>query len=245
MTDSIEQRGKDIKEARNKLSQLQICKMKYIYEYTCEFRKWYYDTFDSNMNMTILANTYYEKLLGKLSNYFKEEYEKIKPENADTLGARIEFLKKRLTKLCTQRYVVKGAKYGEKLFCDQIDNILGNCGYKEYRKRKFKRQLGKPIIKYKKFRKEWRKSFKKYYKKKFNYKRKNVTENTSKDKSRCKCWKCGELGHYNNECQKEKKTFILWGENEEEDLESILSFDSEMSSVYSENDNSSSESDIE
>ena len=63
--------------------------MKYIYEYTCEFRKWYYDAFDSNMNMTILANTYYEKLLGKLSNYFQEEYEKIKPENADTLGARI------------------------------------------------------------------------------------------------------------------------------------------------------------
>ena len=37
--------------------------MKDIYEYTCEFRKWYYDAFDSNMNMTILANTYYEMLL--------------------------------------------------------------------------------------------------------------------------------------------------------------------------------------
>ena len=69
--------------------------------------------------------------------------------------------------------------------------------------------------------------------------------NTSKDKSICKCWKCGELRHYSNKCQKEKKTFILCGENKEEDLESILSFDSEMSSVYSENDNSSSESDTE
>ena len=39
MTDKIEQRRKDIKEAKNKLSQLQICKMKDIYEYTCEFRK--------------------------------------------------------------------------------------------------------------------------------------------------------------------------------------------------------------
>ena len=38
---------------------------------------------------------------------------------------------------------------------------------------------------------------------------------------------------------KEKKTFIIWGENKEDDLESILSFDSEMSSVYSENYNSS------
>ena len=71
--------------------------MKCINECTYEFRKWYYDAFDSNMNMTILPNTYYEKLPGKLSNYFQEEYEKIKTENVDTLGARIEFLKKRLT----------------------------------------------------------------------------------------------------------------------------------------------------
>ena len=54
---SIEQRRKYINEARNKLSQLQICKIKNIYEYACEFRKWYYDAFYSNMNMTILANT--------------------------------------------------------------------------------------------------------------------------------------------------------------------------------------------
>ena len=62
MTDSIEQRRNDIREVRNKLAKLQICKMKNIYEYTCEFRKLYYDAFDSNMNMIILANTYYEKL---------------------------------------------------------------------------------------------------------------------------------------------------------------------------------------
>ena len=52
MTYSIEQRRKDIREVRNKLSHIQICKMKNIYEYTCEFRKWYYDAFDSYMNMT-------------------------------------------------------------------------------------------------------------------------------------------------------------------------------------------------
>ena len=76
MTYNIEQRRKDIGEARNKLAQLQICKMKDIYEYTCEFNKWYYDAFDSNKNMTILANTYYEKLPEKWSNYFQEKYEK-------------------------------------------------------------------------------------------------------------------------------------------------------------------------
>ena len=82
MTNNIEQKMKDIREVINKLTQLQICKMKdiyiYIYEYTCEFSKWYYDAFDSNMNMKILANTYYEKLPGKLSNYFQKEYEKSK-----------------------------------------------------------------------------------------------------------------------------------------------------------------------
>ena len=70
MDDSIKQRRKDIREARNKLEQLQICKMKHIYEYTCEFSKRYYDAFDRNMNMKILENTYNEKILGKLSNYF-------------------------------------------------------------------------------------------------------------------------------------------------------------------------------
>ena len=39
MIDSIEKIRKDIREARNKLLQLQICKIKNIYEYTCEFRK--------------------------------------------------------------------------------------------------------------------------------------------------------------------------------------------------------------
>ena len=66
------------------------------------------------MNMKILANTYDEKLPGKWSNYFQEEYEKIKTEDVDTLGAIIEFLKKRLTELCTQWYIVKGARHGEK-----------------------------------------------------------------------------------------------------------------------------------
>ena len=68
--------------------------MRQIYEYTCEFSKWYYEAFDSNVNMTILANTYYEKLPRKLSNYFQEEFEKVRKDNANSLGARIEFLKK-------------------------------------------------------------------------------------------------------------------------------------------------------
>ena len=63
--------------------------MKEIYEYTCEFNKWYYEAFDNNVNMTIIANTYYEKLPEKLSNYFQEEIEKVRKDDADSLGARI------------------------------------------------------------------------------------------------------------------------------------------------------------
>ena len=37
MTNNIEQRRKYIREVINKLAQLQICKMKDICEYTCEF----------------------------------------------------------------------------------------------------------------------------------------------------------------------------------------------------------------
>ena len=46
--------------------------------------------------MAILANTYYEKLSGKWSNYFQKEFEKVKQEDADSLGAMIEYLKKRI-----------------------------------------------------------------------------------------------------------------------------------------------------
>ena len=137
---------------------------------------------------------------------------------------------KRLAKLCTKRYIIKGARNGENIFCDKIDNIPRKWRCKEYKKRKLGKQIGKPerrFTKYKRFRKEWRKPFKKHYKKIFNYKIRNITQNTSKEKSKCKFWKCGELGHYSNECQKEKKkTFIIWRENKEDDLESILSFDS-------------------
>ena len=44
---------------------------------------------------------------------------------------------------------------------------------------------------------------------------------------------------------KRVKEIYYMGRNKEDDLESILSFDSEMSSVYNENDNSSSTSDTE
>ena len=122
-TYNIEQRRKDIREVMNKLAQLQICKMNDKYEYTCEFSKWYYDAFDSNMNMTILANTYDEKLPRKWSNYFQEENEKVRKEDVDTLGAIIDFLKKILAEVCTRRYIIKGARNGENIFCDKIDNI--------------------------------------------------------------------------------------------------------------------------
>ena len=48
-------------------------------------------------------------------------------------------------------YVVKGARQGEKLLCDKIYNILGKWGCKEYKKRKFGKQLGKRRKKFTKY----------------------------------------------------------------------------------------------
>ena len=53
----------------------------------------------------------------------KKKYEKIRTEDVDNLGAIIDFLKKILVKLCTQRYIIKGVRDGEKIFCDKLDNI--------------------------------------------------------------------------------------------------------------------------
>ena len=60
--------------------------------------------------MTILANTYYEKLPRKLSNYFQKEYEKVRQDDVDSLGVRIEFLKKILVELCTKKIHHKRSK---------------------------------------------------------------------------------------------------------------------------------------
>ena len=62
------------------------------------------------MNMTISANTYYEKLPRKWSNYFQEEYEKIRTDDAHTLGARIEFLKKKVNRIMHPEVYCKRCK---------------------------------------------------------------------------------------------------------------------------------------
>ena len=51
-----------------------------------------------------------------MSNYFQKEYEKIRTDDANTLGARIEFLKKILAEVCTQMYITKSAKNGKKKY---------------------------------------------------------------------------------------------------------------------------------
>ena len=44
---------------------------------------------------------------------------------------------------------------------------------------------------------------------------------------------------------KKKMTFTIWRNDKEDDIESILSFESEMNNIYSENDKSTIDSDIE
>ena len=78
----------------------------------------------------------------------------------------------------------------KKILCDKIDNIRGKLGCKEYKKRKFGKQLGKSrknLQNIKNLEKNGENHLKNITRKIFNYKKRNVTQNTSKDKRKCKC----------------------------------------------------------
>ena len=78
----------------------------------------------------------------------------------------------------------------KKILCDKIDTILGKWGCKEYKKRKFGKQLGKSrknLQNIKNLEKNGENHLKNITRKIFNYKKRNVTQNTSKDKRKCKC----------------------------------------------------------
>ena len=83
------------------LNQLQICKMCDINSYICEFEEYYYQYYDSNEDMTKIAEMLYQKLPGIWSSYFMNQFSKNATAEgySNTLGARIFFLKEKLVDL--------------------------------------------------------------------------------------------------------------------------------------------------
>ena len=91
--------------------------------------------------------------------------------------------------------------------CQRNGDVLSHIIKKEKRYKK-----------YNKFKKKYKKPGRKYYKRKHKNQRKLV------DKSRCKCWNCGEIGHISTDCKK-KKVRILQEDFEQirDELEEIIS----------------------
>ena len=88
-----------------KLNQLQICKMCDINAYICEFEQYYSEYFDSNEDMSKIADMLYKKLLEKLSTYFLKIFSKNRSIEGYTniLRARIAYLRTTLADLCAQQ----------------------------------------------------------------------------------------------------------------------------------------------
>ena len=66
-------------------------------------------------------------------------------------------------------------------------------------------------------------------------KRKKYEKDNKKKPTNCKCYNCGEEGHKSYECNKKKvRVSIIDIEDIESDLETISSFDSEISEIFEE-----------
>ena len=74
----------------------------------------------------------------------------------------------------------------------------------------------KKYKKYNNFKRKYRKPERKYYKRKYKNQRKKL------DKSKCKCWNWGEMGHISTDCTKRKVRLLKEDfENIKNDLEEI------------------------
>ena len=75
-----------------------------INSYICEFEQYYYEYFDSNEDMSKIANMLYKKLSETWSSYFLKNFSKNKSKEGytNTLGARIAYLRSTLSNLCAQ-----------------------------------------------------------------------------------------------------------------------------------------------
>ena len=218
--------------ARMKLINLTICNMCFVKEYTCEFSKYYYTQFMSHKDQNIYKNLYYSKLPYPWNGYFINEYEKYTNSSnnrlPDTLGARIRFLNIRLNEICIQRSLIKKSKNITKICCEKTEMPTQWGCYIPHKKRRKFHHEEKRYKKYNNFKRKYKKSGRKYYKRKFKNQKKTL------DKSKCKCWNCGEIWHISTDCTKKKVRLLREDfEDIENDLEEITNLsDYEGKEVY-------------
>ena len=112
----------------------------------------------------------------------------------------------------------KESKYRDMLWENRNANLMGDVIPLIKEKESFtrKKRNTKSIKKYSNFKRKYRKPNRKYYKRKYKNQKGKL------DKSKCKCWNCGEIWHISPDCTK-KKVRLLKEDFEEirNDLESF------------------------
>ncbi|CAL8993865.1 unnamed protein product [Prunus brigantina] len=239
-----------IRAIRN-LEQLQICDLQYISEYTSDFFKYLGRT--GRIDDLNLLDTYMTKIKGPIGERIWNEWQK-HPRKLDvSIGARIQHVYDILRSKCSQ---IKAKRQIRKQFYMSCKNIDLPKQYGCHRKFRQKKPYRKSYRKYKpykqqnkNFRTQPSKTFRrrKYIPKQFR-KRTNkpwIRKYKAPNKSTCKCYLCGEVGHIRPKCPKlgkqprEKLQLIEQFQLEDdEDLESIYSIDDNLSdneSIYSVN----------
>lgn len=108
---------------RELLEKLQICKMSFIQEYICELEEYYYNIFDSKIDMRPYMDKYFQKLLDFSISYFSEKYFKEPPVN-DSLEKVISFLNQRLNQSCILHYIQRKVKrINSKIYCKDTEAV--------------------------------------------------------------------------------------------------------------------------
>ncbi|XP_021771316.1 uncharacterized protein LOC110735431 [Chenopodium quinoa] len=119
-------------EYQRKLSNLSICNMKYVDDYIMEFETYYYKIGENETNLGM----FYDKLLSPLNEEISEKYQEWRERflARDSLGNRIDFLRKWIEKKCREVAETQQLKRPF-LTCWDFPNNYG-CERKNYNKRK-------------------------------------------------------------------------------------------------------------
>lgn len=194
-------------EARNKLTNLQLCNICSLKEFTCEYEKNLYKLPQSEYPELI------ERFLIKIPIVGENTLQKWKETRTAltsySFGLAIRLIQDEIKLHCDFIKKGKQLKKFNKSCCDKLitkqSNLFGCTPQytKSYYKKRYK----------KKYKKTWKKKVKpfkpgKYFKKKTSEKKyipKDKSNFCPKGKKKCRCWICSEEGHYANECPNRKQ----------------------------------------
>ena len=188
------------REWQRKINNIELWDMRYLENYIAEFSQYYYKIGHNETNLGM----FYDKLPYPINSIINEKYIAWleKADVVDTLGTRISYLRKWVNDQCLDLKKQKKIKK-QFLTCWDAPHQWGKeperrRKRKFYKKKSFNKQRGE---KYKR----------KYYNKPSPKKRRFFRKAAycPAGKNNCKCWACGETGHYANECKNKKNNKLI------------------------------------